>query len=78
VNPRPLRHALRILRITTLLVLIVIATSAFVLLAVQGLLGASHVLIARPLPLAVLHNFGVALLLAALVGRSWPKEKPRS
>ena len=75
MNSRPLRHALRI---TTLLVLIVIATSAFVLLAVQGLLGASLVLIARPLPSAVLHNFGAALLLAALVGRSWPKEKPRS
>jgi cytochrome c oxidase assembly protein subunit 15 len=48
----------------------------FVLLAVQGLLGASLVLVARPLPLAVLHNFGAALLLAALVSLFWPKEKP--
>ncbi len=76
MNPVPLRHASRI---TTLLVLIVIAASAFILLlAVQGLLGASLVLIARPLPLAVLHSFGAALLLAALVSLSWPKEKPRS
>ncbi|MFS8085087.1 MAG: COX15/CtaA family protein, partial [Acidobacteriota bacterium] len=30
----------------------------FVLLAVQGLLGASMALVARPLPQAVLHNFG--------------------
>ena len=75
MNSRPLRHALRI---TTLLVLIVIATSAFVLLAVQGLLGASLVLIARPLPLAVLHNFGAALLLATLVSLLWPTEKAGS
>jgi heme A synthase len=51
-------------------VLIVIAASAFIhLRAVQGLPGASLVLIARPLPLAVLHNFGAVLLLAALVSR---------
>lgn len=50
----------------------------FVLLAVQGLLGASLALIERPLPLAVLHNFGAALLLAALVSLLWPKEKLES
>jgi cytochrome c oxidase assembly protein subunit 15 len=48
----------------------------FVLLAVQGLLGASLVLIERPLPLAVSHNFCAALLLATLVSLLWPKEKP--
>jgi heme A synthase len=37
---------------------------------------ASPALTERPLPLAVLHNFGAALLLAALVSVLWPKEKP--
>lgn len=54
-----------------------VAKLLLVLLAVQGLLGASLALIERPLPLAVLHNFGAALLVATLVSLLWPKEKPR-
>ena len=46
----------------------------FVLLAAQALLGAGLAQIAQPLPPAVLHNLGAALLLATLVSLSWPKE----
>jgi cytochrome c oxidase assembly protein subunit 15 len=55
-----------------------VANGLIALLAAQLLLGVSLALIARPLPLAVLHNFGAALLLATLVSLLWPKERSGS
>jgi cytochrome c oxidase assembly protein subunit 15 len=47
------------------------------LLGLQLLLGAGMVLADFPLPLALLHNLGAALLLGATAGLSWSKSEPR-
>lgn len=56
------------------------ATAGWLLLGLLGLqllLGAGMVLADFPLPLALLHNLGAALLLGATAGLSWSKSEPR-
>ncbi len=58
-----------------------LASIIFVLLLVQVSLGVGNVLLAIPLPLAVLHNAGAALLLLSLVtmgARIWTATNPGS
>ena len=58
-----------------------LASIIFVLLLVQVSLGVGNVLLAIPLPLAVLHNAGAALLLLSLGtmgARIWTATNPGS